>query len=607
MALLAMMGTWLLAGGIIGLADVLLLRVKGVWSRIGTVVFDVLSVNIVAMLVLRFVLARTNFLNPEAYLTPFWYKYVLFAWVFGVIYLVFKAALRGALAVVADHTEMSKKRIAGTIVAMLGTVLGGFCLWGTWWFLDFFGKLEPEQFMFNLYSPVGGAAGDAMNDIYTRPVLLLVATCVVMAVLLWAPAALRIGAHTMSRKLRQNIAFVLAGLVFFGGVTFGVVGMQVPAIVTQLTHPSTYIADNYVDPKSATITFPEKKRNLIHIYYESVESSFLDKEHGGYMDENLLPDLMALTDQGVHFSNTSKPYGGAHQIFGTGWSTAGMTNMNLGVPMKVPTDGNSYGLDGKFMPGAWGYTDVLASQGYNQEIILGCESAFGGIDALYKRHGLTKIFDPTSARAAGKIPADYHVWWGFEDNKLYDFAREELSNLASEGEPFTFIVANTDTHFPDGYLEPDAEKKFDKQYANVIYDSQRKMAAFIRWIQEQPFAENTTIVITGDHLSMDQNFFADWDPSYERTAFNAFLNPAFANKNFPVTDRQYASYDYLPTILASLGARIEGDRLALGTNLASGEKTLAERDGVEQLNKETSYYSQFFADKILGGKPAEDK
>lgn len=603
MALFAMIGTWLLAGGVIGIADALLTCKDGRGFRIAAVIFDMLGVNVAAMLLLRFAFDRTNFLSPEAYLSALWYQYLLLAWVCGVLYLGLKVVLHRVGVLVNDHTTMSRKRITGTVLAMLATVIGGFCLWGTWWFLDYFGKLEPEQFMFNLYAPVEGAAGDAITDIYTRPVLLFAATCLVMAWLLFAPIALRIGRHTMSKKVRQIIAFVLSGMLFVGGIVYGLAGIQVPGIITQLTHPSSYIANNYVDPKAATITFPQKKRNLIHIYYESVESSFLDKANGGYMEENLLPDLMALTDEGVHFSNTNKPYGGAHQVFGTGWSTAGMTNMNFGVPIKVPTGGNSYGLDGKFMPGAWGYTDVLASQGYNQEIILGCESAFGGIDALYKRHGLTKIFDPTSARADGKIPANYHVWWGFEDNKLYDFAKEELSNLAGQGEPFTFIVANTDTHFPDGYLEPDAQKKFEQQYANVIYDSQRKMAAFIRWIQEQPFAENTTIVITGDHLSMDQNFFADWDPNYERTAFNAFLNPAFVNKDFPVRNRQYTSYDYMPTILASLGAQIEGERLALGTNLASHEKTLVERDGLEYVDTETSYFSQFFVDKILENKP----
>ncbi|MGN0539151.1 MAG: hypothetical protein ACI4KI_04775 [Candidatus Fimenecus sp.] len=38
-----------------------------------------------------------------------------------------------------------------------------------------------------------------------------------------------------------------------------------------------------------------------------------------------------------------------------------------------------------------------------------------------------------------------------------------------------------------------------------------------------------------------------------------------------------------PTILASLGVEISGDRLAIGTNLFSDTPTLVERDGIQRL------------------------
>ena len=41
---------------------------------------------------------------------------------------------------------------------------------------------------------------------------------------------------------------------------------------------STLIEDNYVNPSQTTITFPEKKRNLIYIYLESMESTYSDKK-----------------------------------------------------------------------------------------------------------------------------------------------------------------------------------------------------------------------------------------------------------------------------------------------------------------------------------------
>ena len=52
--------------------------------------------------------------------------------------------------------------------------------------------------------------------------------------------------------------------------------------------------------------------------------------------------------------------------------------------------------------------------------------------------------------------------------------------------------------------------------------------------------------------------------------------------------------DMFPTTLASLGATIEGDRLGLGTNLFSGEQTLAEKLTFDQLNDDLSRKSKFF-------------
>ena len=52
------------------------------------------------------------------------------------------------------------------------------------------------------------------------------------------------------------------------------------------------------------------------------------------MDENLIPNLTKLSNEGVHFSNTDKPFGGPQQIYGSGWSVAGMVNMGMGIPLK---------------------------------------------------------------------------------------------------------------------------------------------------------------------------------------------------------------------------------------------------------------------------------
>ena len=46
------------------------------------------------------------------------------------------------------------------------------------------------------------------------------------------------------------------------------------------------------------LIFPKEKRNLIHIYLESIETTYLSKELGGYMKTNLMPELTQLAGGG---------------------------------------------------------------------------------------------------------------------------------------------------------------------------------------------------------------------------------------------------------------------------------------------------------------------
>ena len=57
--------------------------------------------------------------------------------------------------------------------------------------------------------------------------------------------------------------------------------------------------------------------------------------------------------------------------------------------------------------------------------------------------------------------------------------------------------------------------------------------------------------------------------------------------------------DLYPTTLAALGAKIEGDKLALGTNLFSEEQTLIEKYGLEYVDKELMKTSKFYDNNIL--------
>ena len=116
-------------------------------------------------------------------------------------------------------------------------------------------------------------------------------------------------------------------------------------------------------------------------------------------------------------------------------------------------------------------------------------------------------------------------------------------------------------------------------------------------IQQQDFYENTSIIIVGDHESMDNGYFERMvDDDYQRLLYNCFINvPVTATA---VTNRHFAAIDLFPTTLAAIGCTIEGDRLGLGTNLFSGKKTLAERWGFDYFNNELAKASTYYEENF---------
>lgn len=109
----------------------------------------------------------------------------------------------------------------------------------------------------------------------------------------------------------------------------------------------------------------------------------------------------------------------------------------------------------------------------------------------------------------------------------------------------------------------------------------------------------SSIVIVGDHLGMQTGFYTEKTKNeYYRTIYNVVINPAIEKNNN--INRIFTAMDMCPTILASIGAKIEGERLGLGTNLYSGIPTLAEEYGISYLNEELVKNSRFYNKKILG-------
>lgn len=592
-----------IVGLLIGIAEFFLFKKDKVFPDLvfnllkGVVLYNLLSLGI-----MKYILGVKHVFYLDKHGPTFLLKYAAFTLALGIIALFVQCIVDGKLRYKKESAKFSKGQVAGKVFTILAFALGVAAFTGTVWGKKTFGDVTPDQFLVNLKSPIVGTSDDIIVTIFEGPVFETALLTLLFALFVGSKRILvfcnKEKTKTIFNRLwRTIVSAVLAVATLIGGVVYGVVKFDLTAVYDAYMSDSKWVEENYVSPNDVQLTFPEKPRNLIHIYLESVENTYLNEELGGYMKDNLMPELTELAKEGISFSNYSDRFGGPNQTTGSGWSVAAMVNMETGLPLKIPMEANTYGTAGYFLPGAIALGDVLAANGYEQTIMFGADADFGGLTTYFSTHGDFNFMDYKAVKEKGLIPEDYYVWWGYEDDKLYEFAKDELTRLASTGKPFHFEMETADTHASDGYLSPRAKKIHKSQYANVISYSTKETVEFVRWIQQQDFYENTTIVLTGDHLSMDQKFFKNMDPSYRRSVFNLFLNTGRTAEH--AYSREYAPFDFYPTILSSMGVQIEGDRLGLGTDLFSGAQTLVERDGVDVVNDQLTQRSNFYNDAFV--------
>ena len=504
----------------------------------------------------------------------------------------------------------SGKKIAKIVFSVVLLLLANYVFMFMIWILRRYDDVQFDQILYQIKSPIAGTSGGLIGSALgmTLGIGSLIAGVEFLIYFLLAGkitglgtkikkyaayAATRVAGFFKKRHLAlSSSALVLSMLIF-------IFRLGVHAFIYNAIVDSDFIETHYVDPDKTELVFPEEKRNLIYIFLESMETTYQDPSVGGKITEDFIPELTQLANENVSFTGAGGK-GGALSYVGTRWTAAALFAQTSGVVIKVPLNFDIYGSDGTYMPGIATLGDVLEKEGYQQTILLGSDAGFAARDAYFTEHGNYKIIDVYSLIEEGKLPEGYWEWWGFEDHKLFDFAKEELLRLAATGQPFNFTTLTADTHFPDGYVCDRCPDVHEEQYANVLSCSSTQVYEFIEWCKQQSFYENTTIVLAGDHLTMDPNFLEGIDENYVRTTYNCIINSAVE----PVkeSDRQFATFDMFPTTLAAMGVTIPGNRLGLGVNLFSDVATLTEQYGYERIERELQkssafYIEQFYEDK----------
>lgn len=487
-------------------------------------------------------------------------------------------------------------------LALVALLVGLLCYFSGEWYLEKYGSLGFDSILYTLTADMGGVEKELIKSYIKQVSIRVVLSFTLVWLLLFFPFPNKMVLKIRGRKPRsfriypfkRPVALLLCLAVALTATAVAAERTEFTTFIYYLGSPSTFYDENYVDPRDVEVTFPEEKRNLIIVYLESMETTFFSKEEGGALETNVIPELYTLAEENLSFSHT-EGIGGFYSPPGTRWTVAAMLSQTAGIPLKntAGAANNEYGQEGEFLPGIYSMTDMLADNGYNQMIMVGSDLSFGGRRTYYTTHGVEEVRDLFTAKDDGIVPEDYYVWWGMEDLYLFEYAKQELTELASREEPFAFSMLTVDTHQIDGYKCRLCENTYKEQYENVYRCSSRQTAQFISWIQEQDFYENTTVVVVGDHPTMDGDYIARRTPSgYDRRVYNCILNSAAQTDR--VKNRQFTTMDMFPTVLAAMGCEIEGEQLGMGINLFSDKETLMEQLGRENFDHELSRYSDYY-------------
>lgn len=481
------------------------------------------------------------------------------------------------------------------------------------WLLNTFGSISFRVVLYQLTSPLQGTGHEILQSYLSCGLIRSIKEIVLFGVMWFAASMLhkklvfKIEVRVFDREIscffnekRWKYARVITwgGIILFSAASLWhyTILVGIPDYIRTVRTASSLYEEEYIPPDSVQITFPEKKKNLLFIYLESMESTYASLEEGGGKPYNYIPNLTRLAEENISFSDTEK-MGGLISYAGSSWTMAALMASTAGVPYSLPIEGNSVGEYERILPGAVTLGEVLRDAGYQNYFMCGSEAEFGGRQKYFQQHGDYKIFDYFTAIEDGLIPEDYYEFWGFEDEKLFQYAKEKLTDIANEGQPFNFTMLTVDTHHMEGYICRLCDNQYPEQYANVIVCSDRQTADFISWVQEQSWYKDTVIVLVGDHISMNNTFWDDIPENYNRRTYNCFMNTGKENENIELKNRNVHSMDLFPTTLGALGAQIEGDRLGLGTNLFSGKETLAET--MDDFEQESLRYSNYYYEHLI--------
>ena len=427
------------------------------------------------------------------------------------------------------------------------------------WILKIFPMEDAETVVFTLQMPLDG---------FVSYFLKMALTDVLLPSVVFSVALYSVYRITKKSFFVKNLILIVLVVVSISCISFLIVEIPIHDYISILNRDermakpfhSSFMRQNFYLLNVDSIEFNKNKRNLILIIAESMENGF---------DENI-PELMNLAKTNTSF----QPHdyvGGGVDIVGAKNTTSATVSKITGFPLLT----HHYSAIFPKIPTIY---DVLHNYGYTNVFMQGTSGSFGFGGRFLESHGIDLFMDDKKIERKGIPKYNDRI----TDKELFGYAKLLLNDLQDTS--FSLTIATIETHFPHGFYDENCiEKPIDDTDESIfratLRCSSREINEFVEFVKRQPYADNTEIVIVGDHLFKGNLVVKKF--AGERNWLTIFINPvSSASLN---SHRYFASIDIAPTILESLGMKLPNNKMAFGTSLWSSKRTLLETVGYDSL------------------------
>lgn len=374
-------------------------------------------------------------------------------------------------------------------------------------------------------------------------------------------------------KLRKKIAHFSYKANIFAVLGISLAMFYHPASAIFITHtPIAELAgmkfkDFYRQPQIIQAADSTNQKNIIYIYAESVERTYLNEK----VFPGLMPNLKKLEQEATSFTNVQ-------QVINTGWTIAGMTATQCGIHFVSANELNlnkpfrESNTQTGFFSKATCMGDILSDQGYRLEYLGGASLDFVNKGEFYKSHSFDSIKGLEELKPLLADP-NHVSRWGVYDDELFNIAKSEMARLSKQEKPFGFFMLTLDTHSPNGHVSNFCKDVKYQDGSNPILNSVHctdiQIANFVNYLRQQDYAKDTVIVISSDHLAMRNSA---WDQlnSVDRKNLVMILDPSKSEPR--LIDTPMSMLDVGPSVFSALGLYVS---FGLGRDV-NQEKTLSQ-------------------------------